>query len=285
MTNQKLLDEGVLMTATDPRDWSDYDAKMHLQEAIAKGGNMFAMDDHGNNILHLKCSNEPYENVRYVLYVRYAVELGVDVNARNVYGRTPIFFGRYRDILLEAGAQVNIRDATNKTPLMYALSESIWYNHKLIIEKMVDVDETDDTGSTALMYAMNFRFVIVDTIKALLARGASITLKNHAGLSAYDMLVRRMNMSPYEYNLTFPHHYYRNYKYVLDRPHLRKEIYPLFTKLQDYNHKSYERRQTLFDYMYDGSVFSKDVCKIVAEYGVMTQSEWFEVNASMCVIL
>lgn len=274
------------MTAIDPRVWYTYDAKMHLQEAIAKGGNIFANDDYGNNILHLKCSNDRSFSESYV---RYAVELGVDVNARNINGRTPIFFGGYCDILLEAGAQVNIRDATNKTPLMYALSEWIGWYHEPIIGKIANVDETDDTGSTALMYAMNFKFVCTDVIRSLVEHGASITLKNHAGLSAHDMLVRRMNLHVDEYLLLYPyaqtHFGSKHCAYTHDKLRLQQEIYPLFTKLQDYNNKSYERKQMLFDKVYDGTVFPVGVCGIVVGYGEMTQRDWFEVNASMCVIL
>jgi len=74
--------------------------------------------------------------------VRKSLEKGVDVNTRNDYGQTALWWALYKGhleiakLLIEKGADVNAIDNSGKTALMFA-SEAGTITADLLIEKGV----------------------------------------------------------------------------------------------------------------------------------------------------
>jgi ankyrin repeat protein len=96
------------------------------------------------------------------------IEHGADVNAHDKYNSTPFMQAIKMDnaetarYLLRQGADINA--ALNKsygssyggcTPLIYAVRENKTAMAKLLVEQGADINRKDDSGSTALMYAVS----------------------------------------------------------------------------------------------------------------------------------
>ena len=66
--------------------------------------------------------------------IKRLIKQGVDVNTRNRYGQTALFFSfsNTTKILINAGAHVDIKDNTGKTPLFLSDSEK----SKILIENL-----------------------------------------------------------------------------------------------------------------------------------------------------
>ena len=95
------------------------------QLLLDAGANINAVDGMGNTVLHntfVHKDNKGADTFAFLL------KKGADINARNIFGRTPLYenillgsrWERKTILLLEAGADPNIRNAYGTTPLMYA---------------------------------------------------------------------------------------------------------------------------------------------------------------------
>jgi len=78
--------------------------------------------------------NEKSQNI-----VKKLIKQGVDVNMRNRYGQTALFFCNTTKILINAGAHVDIKDNTGKTPLFLSDSEK----SKILIENGANVNSVE----------------------------------------------------------------------------------------------------------------------------------------------
>ncbi|MBO4520058.1 MAG: ankyrin repeat domain-containing protein [Alphaproteobacteria bacterium] len=106
-------------------------------------------------------------------------EKGVDVNARNDRGETPLMMAANEGnldickwLVNEKGADINARNDDGETPLMYANCFQIV---TFLVEAGANVNEENEEGKTALNYAIygnNF-----DTFRYLVEHGADIRRK------------------------------------------------------------------------------------------------------------
>jgi len=131
-------------------------------------------------VLHYACdarNSASVENVRLLL------ELGADVNARDLLGRTPLMVGAHDSnkikLLLNYGADPNLLTPRKKTTLMFACEMSKDDKNLEGIKLLVglcDVNQTDNTGKIALHHALSMDKDNPQTIKLLLESGSDPNL-------------------------------------------------------------------------------------------------------------
>jgi ankyrin repeat protein len=90
------------------------------------------------------------------------IQKGVDVNARDEYGRTPLMLTseightEIAEFLIQKGADINARDADGWTSLMHASRNGNMQIAKLFIQHNADVNAKEIDGRTPLMIALEF---------------------------------------------------------------------------------------------------------------------------------
>lgn len=113
-------------------------------------------------------------------------------NVVNEEGYTPFLLACYRynnDVakyLMEIGCDVNSKSKFG-TPLMACIVKSNNQIAKELIYKKVDLDFSDLSGMTALIYATNFKNY--EIVSALVKGGANIDYKDGKGKSALDYAI------------------------------------------------------------------------------------------------
>ncbi|KAK8923327.1 Ankyrin repeat domain-containing protein 17 [Metarhizium anisopliae] len=113
--------------------------------------------------------------------IKRQLEQGVDVEARDWYGRTPLVYAIYGgnqhivQLLLENGAHVAVMDSWHNTPLHNAASKGHEDIVKLLLEKGADIESGDINGRTPLFIAVLRGNEAV--AKLLLEKGANIEAK------------------------------------------------------------------------------------------------------------
>lgn len=96
---------------------------------------------------------------------------------------------------LEHGAEVDFRDGFGSTPLYYACKSNASLNViSILLENGADINSKNNDGMTPLAAAAtpsgNVAPVMKDTIKFLIENGADIYIKNDHGYNALDHLMR-----------------------------------------------------------------------------------------------
>lgn len=119
--------------------------------------------------------------------LRAALDRGVEVNARDVRGNTPLLHAAvYGDLasvqlLLDRGADVNATNAAGSTALLRAASD--FSKLKLLVERGANVNTRSQLGHTPLILAArpanSHR-----AVEFLLARGAEVNASNYFGGTA-----------------------------------------------------------------------------------------------------
>ena len=129
--------------------------------------------------------------------IKYMIELGANVNAKDEYGRTVLMHAATHNnptiirMLIEHGIGVNTKDKDGWTALMHA---TMWNGSELIqalIECGADVNAKDKDGWTALMRAVTRNNS--KTIQTLIKCGADVNAKDKDGWTALMHAASRNN--------------------------------------------------------------------------------------------
>lgn len=138
-------------------------------------------------------------NGRYDEATKY-LQTGVDINAKDAQGRTPLIHAilgknplEAAKFLIEEGANVNTADSTGVTPLLQALKTS--KNPDLIallIEAGANVNGADSYGSVPLKVAVLYGQP-VETVRLLMNAGANANAKDQNGKTVKQYAAEKMN--------------------------------------------------------------------------------------------
>jgi len=123
--------------------------------------------------------------------VKKAVESGMEVDATNENGSTPLMLAAFNghkkivEFLLQEGAKVNKTDSFSRNALIYAASGSNSETVQVLIEAGAQLDHTDQAeGFTAIMFAASEGQT--EVVKILLEAGADPSIKDKDGDAALD---------------------------------------------------------------------------------------------------
>ncbi|MFC6978993.1 ankyrin repeat domain-containing protein [Microbulbifer taiwanensis] len=138
-----------------------------VQALVAAGADVAAVNDRGWSALHYTANSVANRVVnsaerrgwsRDEATARLLIESGVNVNARDNYGFTPLFLSvannreEIRDLLLAAGANPDIANVDGCTPLMRAASDSDLPAARALLAAKASLTATDKAGRSALQY-------------------------------------------------------------------------------------------------------------------------------------
>lgn len=130
----------------------------------------------GRSIIHF-AAQESNAACRREL-IGYAVENGVDINAKTVYGWTPLIMMAWSDcseamagmeILLGNGADVNATNKVGRNALHKAIDSKRWLNVQKLLMHKASYLGCDRYGNTILHAAA--RFACIDTFNVLFEHG------------------------------------------------------------------------------------------------------------------
>jgi ankyrin repeat protein len=115
--------------------------------------------------------------------VKWLVSQGLDINTKDYYGRTPLFYQMQRGnvkLFIELGADVNAKAKYGDTPLHFAADYGTADSVKLLLEHGAALEVKDDSGQTPLAYCLarcnNIKIAkIAETAETLLNAGAKVT--------------------------------------------------------------------------------------------------------------
>lgn len=123
-------------------------------------------------------------NVTSVDECRRLIAAGVEVNAKNKHGTTPLIYASYSEqseivkLLIEAGADVNAKDNTGNSALTYA-----YYNFeiaKVLVEAGADVNIENEEGPILIQLIMDNE---LDIVKLLVQAGADVNAEDEYNTS------------------------------------------------------------------------------------------------------
>ena len=171
---------------------------VEMLRTLLSGENISSTDSSGNSVLHIALENDaPIE------YIRYLIEAGADVNARNKNGDSPLFITVQKnrrdagDLLLEKNADIFATNIQNNSPLRSALTRGGEVQDWLINSKTLN--STDGSGNTPLHYAAEWH--LNNAIVSLVQKGAKNQAQNANGESAVYSAVKGGDDSPSTVNV------------------------------------------------------------------------------------
>lgn len=151
---------------------------INMLKTLVGPSNILKKDSNGNTALHIAIKrNSPID------YIRYLIEAGSDVNARNKDGDSVLLIAVQKnrkdagEILIEKGADIFATNTQNNSPLRIALTRGGNLQDWIINSKTLNT--TDGSGNTPLHYAAEWQ--LNDAITSLIQRGAKVTAENANG--------------------------------------------------------------------------------------------------------
>jgi pectate lyase len=190
---QLLIDKGADVNAKDNRGQTPWDM---AQRSAQRTGQ--------NEILELLKSKIRVSSIHIAAQlgdlerVKAFLEEGIDVNAKDENGDTPLHIAAEQDyndiasLLIDQGGNVNARNQKNYTPLYNAISNSNKDLVGLLIGKGADVNVTPEGGAPLLIEAV-WRGDL-DVVKLLVDNGARYDTQDKDGLTALYYAASQGNM-------------------------------------------------------------------------------------------
>jgi ankyrin repeat protein len=186
------LGDSVLVYAMDAADSA---VRLPLvQRLLAAGADINARRPEGDSVLHALVQKRVDNNGMRVL--RLLLDRKANVNVRGYLGYTPLMRAAYWSrnpeaaaALVAHGAQVEATNEPGETALMLAAQVDETVIIGVLVRGGADVNRRDRAKKTALIHAAQCLIqapVGADTIKALLAAGARVDLKDNSGKTAAD---------------------------------------------------------------------------------------------------
>ncbi len=158
-----------------------------MLKTIVTPKNILLKDSAGNTALHIAIMRDsPYE------YIKYLVDSGADVNARNSNGDSVLYLAVTKnrrdagDLLLSKDADIFATNTQNYSPLRAALTEGGELQDWIITSKTLNA--RDGSGNTPLHYAAEWK--LDDAITGLAQKGANVNAVNANGESALFSAVK-----------------------------------------------------------------------------------------------
>jgi ankyrin repeat protein len=137
--------------------------------------------------------------------IRRLLSVGADVNARNNYGETPLYWACiwgnvavFKE-LVDHGADVNTKDRKGDTPLHWASKKGHVQVAKELLDHGADIEAKNNFGRTPLHWACVHGHLLV--VIELLDRGADILTANNQGERPLHVAVRRRHSEVSKYLL------------------------------------------------------------------------------------
>jgi len=160
-----------------------------VRELLEKGIDPNARDAHGETPLHIAASEGHVDMVKLLL------EHGANPNVRDEVGWTPLHWAASKghvdvvELLLKHGANPNAQSKSGETPLHIAASMGRVDVARLLLEHGANPNAQDKDGYTPLHDAASEGRV--DVVRFLLERGADPTVKNRGGKTPLDLARER----------------------------------------------------------------------------------------------
>lgn len=146
------------------------------------------LDQEGNNLLHILASKRNYSDG-----IKYLVDEGVDLNAQNSEGKTPLMIAMESTtpenirLLAEMGADFSISDKDGNTAIHAAIKND---DHTIIpfilSEYSEGINTSNNNGLTPLHFAA-MTATDFSPLKQLIEHGADVTIKTPFDESVYDL--------------------------------------------------------------------------------------------------
>lgn len=125
------------------------------------------------------------------------IKSNVDINYRDNYKNTALYYAVVHckaeivRLLLDAEADITLSYEDNKNILHIAVEsecedKGVFEIIEYLLSAKVEINATDKYGNTPLWYACIYFAINNKTIRALLANGANMDLKNKFGTSAFE---------------------------------------------------------------------------------------------------
>ncbi len=191
----KLEERAAEIIRNDP-EWGNsgnlddvYDDKFYIEGAIADiiKQNLFNVNERlpkGNTwLFYVKDSSA----------IKALIDAGLDVNAKNDYGATAIFYETSNlDALLDAGANVNETGPNGRTPLFSRYEEEqstgIVFNDyavEVLLKHGANINAKDSNGNTVLLDALTQKTIynLSHAVAFLIQNGADVNVRNDSGVT------------------------------------------------------------------------------------------------------
>ncbi|XP_059474055.1 uncharacterized protein LOC132195835 [Neocloeon triangulifer] len=172
------------------------------QLLVENGTDLSAVDEDGNDSLHLACFSGKLDTIKYLLGLN-----GFSVENKGRNGRTALHIAAAKghiavaEFLLSQGADVNSRDDANDSPLTLAASFSSAEMCRFLVENGADLSVVDKDGNDSLHLAC-FSGKL-DNVKYLLGlNGFSVEKKGWKGRTAFHLAAAKGHIAEAEFLLS-----------------------------------------------------------------------------------